>query len=1024
MKRLTISFLCALSMNIQALPGDLDASFNPNANDEVRTIALQGDGKIIVGGKFTSLGGATRMGFARLNTTGTADAGFQGPLYNDSNEVSRSCAVLSDGSILSGRAVRAAGLTRFHFAKFTPNGVVDQTFIAPLAIDSDALLIQDDGKILVGSRFLTVSGQGYVNRLRTDGSVDGIALNSGGPVLTMAWQADGKFLLAGGDQSNVTKVARFSTSGVQDTSFSMTVSHSNFNTDPYVHCLAVQPDGKVVVGGHFTTVNGQTRHHLARLNSNGTLDTAFTSPFTNIYQRVLCCAVLTDGRIAVGGGFDNPANAASSGFVMLHADGSVDTAFGSTIADGAGNGMAVQADGKILLCGSGHYQFGSTRRNGMARIAGYPATQSLVIDSPSRIRWLRGGGSPEVVRTQFALSTDGGVQWTSLGEGTRITGGWEKPGLTLPLTGRLRARAPVQNGAGNGSPGWMETVINFTRVPEVAIYNGPAVTSPELTSGQVQTLDFGTTRQGTSVGRAITISNAGNADLRLSTISVPSGYSITGLPALPLSIAPGQTRSFQLILDSAVAGTQAGTVNVSSDDADESNFSFPVTGLVITPEIVVRNGTDAQAPELTDGQASPVDFGIARQTIPAIRSLLIANSGTAPLVVSTASVPEGFTLLNAAALPATLGMNQSLTLMIQLDAATLGTFSGTALINSDDYDEAEFDFPIAGTVVSPEIALHDGALAAPELFDGQLVPVDFERNIQGTPGTRSFTIVNTGSVELKVDTVTMPPGYVTAGVPATPLLIGINQSLTFQINLTTTTVGTHAGSVVISTDDLDEAEFDFPITGEVFIPDPVATAPSDVTTLLNRQTGLREQTVRIANDTTATVPAYNLIIHGLPDGVEVNNASERREDGSWVVYVRQTMNPHSTQDILLEYFSANRGPTEITPQLTTEVVLNPPDLSVPGGGFVIDRVLLQQGGAVLIEFPTTPGRQYQVQYSHDGANWQASLPEIRAAANRTQWLDRGLPRTDSHPSAHASRFYRVLETETESETAGSTSLTR
>ena len=42
------------------------------------------------------------------------------------------------------------------------------------------------------------------------------------------------------------------------------------------------------------------------------------------------------------------------------------------------------------------------------------------------------------------------------------------------------------------------------------------------------------------------------------------------------------------------------------------------------------------------------------------------------------------------------------------------------------------------------------------------------------------------------------------------------------------------------------------------------------------------------------------------------------------------MNPRSAQDILLEYFSANRGPVEIAPQLSTEVVLNPPDLSVPG----------------------------------------------------------------------------------------------
>ena len=251
--------------------------------------------------------------------------------------------------------------------------------------------------------------------------------------------------------------------------------------------------------------------------------------------------------------------------------------------------------------------------------------------------------------------------------------------------------------------------------------------------------------------------------------------------------------------------------------------------------------------------------------------------------------------------------------------------------------------------------------------------------------------------------------YTVLNLPPLPLTMGIGQAAGFQISLTTLAVGTHAGSVMIASDDLDETLFDFPLTGEVFIPDPVSNVVSTTTTL-NRQTGLREQTMHLTNDTTATVPAYNLIIRGLPDGVEVNNASGRREDGSWVVYVGQAMTPHSTQDILLEYFSANRGPVEIAPRLSTEVVLNPPDLSAPGeAGFIIDRVLRLEGGAVLIEFPTTPGRQYQVQYSHDGTNWQTSLPSIRAAANSTQWIDRGLPRTEKHPAQDTSRFYRVRE---------------
>jgi hypothetical protein len=276
--------------------------------------------------------------------------------------------------------------------------------------------------------------------------------------------------------------------------------------------------------------------------------------------------------------------------------------------------------------------------------------------------------------------------------------------------------------------------------------------------------------------------------------------------------------------------------------------------------------------------------------------------------------------------------------------------------------------------------------------------------------TQTFTIASTGTAALRLTDITVPPGYALLNAPALPFTLGIHQSATFQVSLSTPAVGTYAGSILIVSDDLDEAVFDFSVTGEVFIPDPVA-AIVIATTTINRQTGLREQTVHIANDTTATVPAYNLIIRGLPQGVEVNNASEVRADGSVVIYIRQGMQPHAAQDIVIEYYSPNRTSVEINPQLSTEVVLNPPDLTAPPGetGLAIETVKRLTGGEMLIEFTTEPGQRYQIQYSPDGQSWQNSLPQIRAAANRTQWIDRGLPRTDSHPGQTGSRMYRVRE---------------
>ena len=1133
MNRSILVCLCAFTMNARGAPGDLESGFNPNADDEVWTVALQGDGKIIVGGWFDNIGGASRTGFGRLNMNGTADAGFPGPVFLDSTELSASCAVLSDGSVLSGRDARVENNTRFNFAKFTPNGVVDQTFLAPNVGNVRCMLIQDDGKILIGGSFRNIQGttgqNNYLMRLNAGGSIDTTFVpNVNGTntaVLSMAWQSDGRFLIAGDNIASVGGVARslvvrLNGNGTLDSSFNPTIAGS----DPSVQCVAVQPDGKIIIGGNFDTVNGQARPDVVRLNPNGTADTQFLSGQVG---GVRTCAVLTDGRIAIGGAFQTVGGQPRHGFAMLNADGSLDTAFSGAVT-GTTNGLAVQADGKILRAGSSGFGSGSTTRKGVARVAGYAATQTLEAASPSRIRWLRGGGSPEVLRARFELSTNGGTQWTDLGAASRITGGWEKTGLTLPVTGRLRARATVGNGMGNGSQGWMETAVVFTLAPEVAVHNGATDTSPEITDGQPQPVDFGITRQGTPVTRSLTITNAGNADLHLADLTAPAGFSLIGLPSFPATLAPGLSLTIQLKLDAAAIGTATGAVNLSSDDANEGAFDFPVTGTVVTPEIRVFDGSVLTAPEVSDGQAIPINFGTARQGTPIVRGLLIANTGTARLLLQGLTMPPGYTLLNPPAFPAAVEIGETLTLNIRLDAAALGTFAGTAVISSDDFDEATFDFPLTGIVVSPEIAVHDGALSgteladgqtavvdfgtarqatpvvrtitvantgtapllingvtvpagytalnllqlpiaigvnqalgvqfrldaaalgtfsgsitiasddldeavfdfpvtgtvvspeivlhnggnvtAPELTDGQAEAVDFGRNIQGTPATRPFTVTNTGTAELLVSSVTVPPGYTALNVPPLPLTLNIDQTTTFQISLTTPTVGTHAGSVMIASDDLDEALFDFPITGEVFIPDPVSSVVSTTTTL-NRQTGLREQTIHITNDTTATVPAYNLVIRGLPAGVEVNNASETRADGSVVVYIRQGMTPHSTQDIVLEYYSPNRAPAEISPQLSTEVILNPPDLSVPGGeaGLAIENITRLTGGEMLLEFTTTPGRRYEVQFSRNGQPWQASLPPIRAAANRTQWLDRGLPRTDRHPSLDASRFYRVRE---------------
>src|SRR6266702_1653866 len=111
-----------------------------------------------------------------------------------------------------------------------------------------------------------------------------------------------------------------------------------------VFSLAVQVDGKILVGGYFTTLGGQSRNYIGRLNADGTLDTSFNPGASNYVSSL---ALQADGRILVGGGFTTLGGQSRTNIGRLHADGTHDTVFNPG-ADNSVLSLAVQADGKIL----------------------------------------------------------------------------------------------------------------------------------------------------------------------------------------------------------------------------------------------------------------------------------------------------------------------------------------------------------------------------------------------------------------------------------------------------------------------------------------------------------------------------------------------------------------------------------------------------------------------------------------------------------------------------------------------------
>ena len=174
-------------------------SFDPNANNDVLSIAVQADGKILVGGDFTNVGGQTRNRIARLDaTTGLADS-----FDPNANTSVYSIAVQADGKILAGGVFTSiGGQTRRRIARLDATTGLADSFDPNANNRVESFAVQADGKILAGGVFTTIGGQtrNHIARLdATTGLADSFDPNANNTVVrSIAVQADGK-ILAGGD---------------------------------------------------------------------------------------------------------------------------------------------------------------------------------------------------------------------------------------------------------------------------------------------------------------------------------------------------------------------------------------------------------------------------------------------------------------------------------------------------------------------------------------------------------------------------------------------------------------------------------------------------------------------------------------------------------------------------------------------------------------------------------------------------------------------------------------------------------
>lgn len=449
----------------------------PVTGSFVTGIAIQPDGEILMGGGFSSILGIPRSCIARLNTDGTTDTGFD----PDANNSVLAIAVQPDSKILLGGAFSTLAVTtRYHLGRvFGVTGVPDTLFGTPIpSIGSvTALAIPGDGRILVGGSFTNIYGvaRNRIARLNsTNGVADAFNPNANGDVNSIAVQPDGS-ILAGGDFNGFTSIGGQSRNGIARLDATTGLAEPfDPNANNGVYAVAAQPDGKILLGGAFTSIQGTPRNRIARLNPDGTLDLAFNP---DADASVFAIVLQTDGRILIGGSFTNVSAQVRTRIARLDPVTGAADSFAPNVTNGIVYALAIQPDGKILAGGT-FFSVNGQGRSRIARLSNDAGAQQNLAVSPATVTWTHSGAGPQLTRTTFEYSTSN-TNYLPLGNGTASGANWTLTGLNLPTGTNLwiRARGYYRSGYLNGSECLTESVRNvyLTPLPRLDIERGSAL---------------------------------------------------------------------------------------------------------------------------------------------------------------------------------------------------------------------------------------------------------------------------------------------------------------------------------------------------------------------------------------------------------------------------------------------------------------------------------------------------------------------------------------------------------------------
>lgn len=357
---------------------------NPGTDGTVYSVLVQPDDKTIVAGNFGAYNAVPRYGIARINFDGSLDHSFDPgdgvPVKAPINPGFISCMTFTPGNkvVLGGNFPSYNGTSRNNIARINADGSLDNTFNPGLGANDIvwAVASQTNGQVIIAGQFTKVNGypRSSIARLNPDGTLDPTfdpGLNGiNGTVYALALTADGSMYI-GGDFTTNGGLYRRSVSLLNSNGVPVTTFNPVVGVDGPVLTMAVQSNGKLLIGGSFANAELRSRRNIARYNADGTLDLSF-DPGTGTDDSVFCIKLQPDGRPVLTGVFNSYNQTRRMCLARLLTTGELDTSFMDTAYNQFAGPhkpyynpytnpkdflltAAFQSDGNLMIGGSFHY---------------------------------------------------------------------------------------------------------------------------------------------------------------------------------------------------------------------------------------------------------------------------------------------------------------------------------------------------------------------------------------------------------------------------------------------------------------------------------------------------------------------------------------------------------------------------------------------------------------------------------------------------------------------------------------------